>query len=95
MTGDSRRYAALLTDDFMRRSLGWVHRGLFADGPPEPSPLRVPLPSIEAVRGLPVGRVAAETRNHHGRGLAVFVVADGRYLLDDAFELPEDGTPAP
>lgn len=94
-TRDVRLFSALWTDAFFRGTLSGVDLGDVLSGTPEAVTESIPVAPVEAVRELPDGRVAATARSEGGRGIAVFVEQDGRYLLDDSFDLRPGGTPTP
>lgn len=95
-TTDVRRFSALWTDDLFRRSLSGVDLSNVLTATPVPNAQPVPLPVIDSVRVLPDGRVAVVGGPEGGpRGVLVFVESDGRYLLDDSFDLTPNGTPVP
>lgn len=94
-TRDVRLFSALWTDTLFRETLSGVDLSDILTGTPEAVAEPLPVPTVDAVRLLPDGRFAAMVRSDQGRGIAVFVEAAGRYLLDDSFDLTADGTPTP
>jgi hypothetical protein len=95
--GDVARMYALVTDEFLRQSVGnqplteAVTDYLAATPTPRPPATRTTLVAVREVRLLPDGRVGALVDNRdptHPRGaslttdFATFVEQDGRYLLD-------------
>lgn len=94
-TRDVRLFSALWTDAFFRETLSGGDLGDVLTGTPEAVTEPIPVPTVEAVRELPDGRFAATVRSEGGRGIALFVEQDGRYLVDGSFDLTPDGTPTP
>lgn len=94
-TTDVRLFSALWTDDFFRRTLSGTDLSNVLGATPVPIQEPIPLPVIDEVRVLPDGRITAMGRSEDGMGVFVFVESEGRYLLDDSFNLSLDGTPTP
>jgi hypothetical protein len=96
--GDLLRMTALMTDDYLRRSFGGLPKQTLA-AMATPTPVeeghRSIVMSVEDVRLLPDGRIAATMRTNQSTSLVVFKESEGRYLLDDNYELSLAGTPTP
>lgn len=90
--GDLPRLTALFSDDFLRHGLGGMSE-LAYEALYTPSPLpetdRTTLLAVEDVRVLPDGRVSAVVQTDTGTNRRIFVEDDGRYLIDDNFEIWE------
>ena len=67
----------------------------FASPVPMPGESQITFGAVEDVRVLSDGRVLATIVYVHGRALASFVKVGDRYLVDWAYDLQDDGTPAP
>jgi hypothetical protein len=97
-SGDQARMFALFSDDMVRRqfvvdiAFGVTEDALFSYLNATPTPIQpeqlVPFTPFTDVRTLGDGRVAAIGPGEHGRGdVRIFVRDDGRWLLDDWFDL--------
>lgn len=103
--GDQARMFALFSDDMVRRqfvvdiAFGVTEEALFAFLSATPVPIppdhSAPVLPFTDARVLPDGRVAVVGPGEGGRGdVRIFVKEDGRWLIDDWFELTKSGTPA-
>jgi hypothetical protein len=62
---------------------------------PVPEEHQLALVAVEDVRVLPDSRVLATVINSHGQSRTIFIKSGDRYLIEWAYALPDEGTPAP
>lgn len=89
---------ALSTDDYLRRALGGMPADIYlamATPGPIPAEHQPVLLLVGDVGMLPDGRVVATTRSSQSTTVNIFVESDGRYLIDDNFDVSQAGTPTP
>lgn len=97
-SGDLLRASALWTDEFLQLGFGGLDVDVLASmATPVTIPVsdQVTIVAVDDVRVLEDGRVTALVRSEDEQAIHVFVLEDGRYLLDGVVEIADDGTPVP